>query len=146
MADIKVRVGQQNAVKVISSISGSAGGRAVYAENVVGGIASVTSLVVNGISTFNGLTTFRYDTYALNFYATNIRSNNLTITGITSFSGGGNFVFSNSNPNSLAYFNNLGFLTSTQSPGNGINYTNSIATTDDMGIPTWSSTIDGGDY
>lgn len=54
MPDITVRVGQQNAVKVISSVSGSAGGNAVVAKNVIGGIASVTQLYVSGISTFNG--------------------------------------------------------------------------------------------
>ena len=63
MTDIKVRVGQQNAVKVISSISGSAGGRAVTAENVIGGIASVTNLYVSGISTFVGISTFNSDVY-----------------------------------------------------------------------------------
>lgn len=52
MSDIKVRVGQTNAVKVVSSVA-SEGGRAVVAENVVGGIASVTNLDVSGISTFS---------------------------------------------------------------------------------------------
>ena len=52
--DLKVRVGQQNAVKIVTSVSGSAGGKAVEAENVVGGIASVTSLTVTGVSTFIG--------------------------------------------------------------------------------------------
>ena len=50
---IKVRVGQADAVKILSS----AGGGSVetfIAKNVIGGIASVTSLNVTGISTFNG--------------------------------------------------------------------------------------------
>lgn len=62
----KVRVGQQNAVKVISSVSGSAGGSAVNsttAENVIGGIASVTQLSVSGLSTFVGVATFQNDVY-----------------------------------------------------------------------------------
>lgn len=63
MADIKVRVGQQNTVKVISSVSGAAGGKAIIAENVIGGIASVTSLHVSGISTFVGIATFNNDVY-----------------------------------------------------------------------------------
>lgn len=49
MADIKVRVGQQNAVKVVSSISGR-----TDATNVIGGIASVTQLTVSGISSLGG--------------------------------------------------------------------------------------------
>ena len=63
MSDIKVRVGQQNTVKVVSSISGSAGGSAVTAENVIGGIASVTSLNVSGLSTFVGVATFKNNVY-----------------------------------------------------------------------------------
>ena len=62
-ADIKARVGQQNSVKIISSTSGAAGGKAVIAENVIGGIASVTQLSVSGISTFVGLSTFKNDVY-----------------------------------------------------------------------------------
>ena len=144
MSDIKVRVGQQNAVKVISSISGSAGGRAIIADNVIGGIASVTSLTVNGISTFNGLTTFRSDTYALNFYASNILTTNLSISGIASVSG--NLNFTNYSTNGLAYFNSSGILTSTKSPQDSIDYTNYIMTTDNFGVPSWSNSIDGGSY
>jgi hypothetical protein len=60
---IKTRVGQQNAVKIVASISGSAGGRSTTAENVIGGIASVTSLHVSGISTFVGVSTFKSNVY-----------------------------------------------------------------------------------
>lgn len=61
MADIKVRVGQNNTVKVISSVSGST--RSVSADNVVGGIASVSQLNVSGVSTFVGIATFKDDVY-----------------------------------------------------------------------------------
>ncbi len=60
---IKVRVGQQNGIKITSSISGSAGGVAVVAENVVGGIGSIRELNVDGYSTFTGITTFNSDVY-----------------------------------------------------------------------------------
>jgi hypothetical protein len=63
MSDIKVRVGQQNAVKIVSSISGSAGGKAVTAENVIGGIGSIRELHVSGISTFVGVSTFKNDVF-----------------------------------------------------------------------------------
>jgi len=63
MSDIKVRVGQQNSVKIVTSVSGSAGGKSIQSENVIGGIASVTSLSVSGISTFVGLATFYSDVY-----------------------------------------------------------------------------------
>ena len=56
MPDIKVRVGQQNAVKVVASAFGGSltAERAQYATNVTGGIASVTALDVTGISTLGG--------------------------------------------------------------------------------------------
>lgn len=105
MSDIKVRVGQQNTVKVISSVSGSAGGQAVIAENVVGGIASVRQLSVSGISTFVGVATFKNDVYidgdlyiqddlrfdeftARNANITGVTTtNNLIATGISTFVG-----------------------------------------------------------
>lgn len=61
MADIKIRVGQNNAVKVISSVSGAT--RSVSADNVIGGIASVSQLTVTGFSTFVGVSTFKDDVY-----------------------------------------------------------------------------------
>jgi hypothetical protein len=61
--DIKVRVGQQNATKVVSSVSGSPGGDATNAVNVIGGIAAVTQLNVSGVSTFVGIATFKNDVY-----------------------------------------------------------------------------------
>ena len=51
---IKVRVGQTDAIKILSS----AGGGSISAQNatnVIGGIASVSQLSVSGVSTFGGL-------------------------------------------------------------------------------------------
>ena len=50
---IKVRVGQSDAVKILASAGGGSIS-AVNAKNVIGGIASVTSLDVSGISTLSG--------------------------------------------------------------------------------------------
>ena len=52
MPDIKVRVGQQNAVKVVASAFGGSltAESAVNATNVKGGIASVTSIINSGIT------------------------------------------------------------------------------------------------
>ena len=50
---IKVRVGQSDAIKILSSAGGGSVS-AQTAKNVIGGIASVTQLSVSGISTFNG--------------------------------------------------------------------------------------------
>ena len=148
---IKTRVGQQNAVKIVASISGSAGGRSTTAENVIGGIASVTSLHVSGISTFVGVSTFKSNVYIdgdlyvgddLKFDEFTAR--NSIISGIATISGG--LYYGPYYTNGMAYFNSSGLLISTSSPQNGIDYTNYIMTTDNAGVPAWSNAIDGGSY
>ena len=228
MPDIKVRVGQQNTVKVVSSISGAAGGSAAVAENVIGGIASVTSLNVSGVSTFVGIATFKNDVYidgdlyvsddiffdeftarninvtgigtiitlnSINSTLTNINSTGISTLGIVNVSqfyasGISTFVgvatfknnvfidgdlyvgddlffdeFTSRNgnitgiltvgqsiyypigqPYGVAYFDPNDRLVSTGTTAAAISETNYILTTDNSGIPTWSSVIDGGTY
>ena len=141
MSDIKVRVGQQNSIKVISSLSG---GTAFTQDsrnsiNVIGGIASVTQLNVSGISTFVGVATFVGDVYIDEFTA-----RNANITGIATVSSA--FYYCQYNTGGVAYFDSTGLMVSTGSTSSAINYTNYILTTDNVGITTWSSTIDGGEY
>ena len=45
-----------------------------------------------------------------------------------------------------AYFDGNGKLTSTVNPAGGITTSNYILTTDTNGIPTWTTTIDGGEF
>lgn len=103
MSDIKVRVGQQNAVKVVASISG--GGKAFTAENVIGGIGSITELTVSGVSTFTGISSFLSSVYiggdlviaddltfdafvAREGYISGIATvNNLNVIGVSTFTG-----------------------------------------------------------
>lgn len=151
MSDIKVRVGQKNAIKVISSISGSAGGKAVTAENVIGGIASVRELYVSGISTFVGVSTFKNDVYVDgDLYVSDdlkfdeFTARNAIVTGIATISGG--LYYGPYYTNGMPYFNSSGLMVSTASPQNGIDYTNYIMTTDNAGVPAWSNAIDGGTY
>jgi hypothetical protein len=149
MSDIKIRVGQQNSIKVISSIAGE---RAFNdAVNVIGGIASVTQLQVSGVSTFVGVSTFKSDVYIdgdliigddLKFDEFTARNGN--ITGIATISGG--LYYGPYYTNGLPYFNSSGLMVSTASPQNGIDYTNYIMTTDNAGVPAWSNAIDGGTY
>ena len=75
---LKVRVGQTDAVKVISSNSGSGGGTSDTAKNVVGGIASVTQLNVSGVSTFAGITSVTGDT---------LFTNQLNVLGVSTLTG-----------------------------------------------------------
>ena len=129
MSDIKVRVGQENTIKVVSSISGSAGGFAFSANNVIGGIASVTSLSVSGVSTFVGLSTFTDVVYTNNLYSTR-------------------FFYSRGITNGIAYFGQAGILTSTSNPDSQftLSTSNQILTADDTGRPSWSVLIDGGSF
>ena len=153
MSDIRVRVGQQNSIKILSSVSGGA----AFAQNsntsvnVIGGIASVTQLNVSGISSFVGLATFSGDVYiGGDLYITDdlrfdeFTARNANITGIATVSGA--FYYGQYNNGGVAYFNSSGLMVSTGSTSNAINYTNYILTTDNVGITTWSSTIDGGTY
>ena len=151
MSDIKVRVGQQNTVKVVSSISGAAGGDAVTAENVIGGIASVTSLNVSGLSTFVGVATFKNNVYIDgDLYVSDdlvfdeFTARNANITGILTV--GQSFYYPIGQPYGVAYFDPNDQLVSTGTTASAISETNYILTTDNSGIPTWSSVIDGGTY
>ena len=149
MPDIRVRVGQQNAVKVVSSISGST--VAAIAENVIGGIASVTQLNVSGVSTFVGVATFNNDVYIdgdlyigddLNFDEFTARNGN--ISGILTV--GQSFYYPPGEPFGIAYFDENDQLVSTGSTSYAITESNYVLTTDDSGVPIWSSVIDGGSY
>ena len=261
MSDIKVRVGQQNSVKVISSISGGSAfaDLADIAKNVIGGIASVTSLNVSGLSTFVGVGTFFGDLYVggdlyvaddIVFDELTARNINLTgigtistldttngtidflsntnlntsgigtistldttngtidylngtnvfysgiatlgvtsisqiyVSGISTFVGvatfknnvyidgdlyvgddlvfdeftsrngnitgiltvGQSFYYPPGQPYGIAYFDPNDQLVSTGTTATAISETNYILTTDNSGIPTWSSVIDGGTY
>ena len=46
----------------------------------------------------------------------------------------------------VVYFDSTGLQKSTVAPGSGISTSNAILTTDASGVPTWTSTIDGGEF
>ena len=151
MPDIKVKVGQQNAIKVISSISGASGEFSNVSQNVIGGIASVTSLNVSGISTFVGAATFKNNVYIdgdlyigddLVFDEFIARNGN--ITGILTV--GQSIYYPVGEPYGVAYFDLDDQLVSTGTTALAISETNYILTNDNSGIPTWSGVIDGGVY
>jgi hypothetical protein len=140
MGDITVRVGQQNAIKVISSISGVANSIthvsnsdvASYAyvagvsTNVIGGVGILSTFQVTGISTFYGNVTFNDNT---------IFDNPINyINGI--YNG----------PNGVAYFNNSGNLVSSPNTNSYQSNSSYILTVDSSGNPIWTDTITGGNY
>lgn len=153
MSDIIARVGQQNTIKLISSISGGnaysdASGVSV---NVIGGIASVSQLNVSGVSTFVGVATFRNDVYIDgnlrllgDLYFDEFSARNGNVTGILTI--GQSLYYPQGNPYGIAYFDNNDQLVSTASTLSAINTTNYVLTTNSSGIPSWSNTIDGGEY
>jgi len=94
MPDIKVRVGQQNAVKVVASAFGGSltAENAVNATNVLGGIASVTQLDVSpGISTFAGAVGLSSNLYVAGI-STFAANGGITTTGGDLYVGGDLFV------------------------------------------------------
>ena len=144
MSDIKVRVGQQNGVKIISSISGGSQ-YALYAENVIGGIANVTQLNVSGISTFVGVATFKNNVYIDgDLIFDEFTSRNGNITGILTV--GQSLYYPAGQPYGIAYFDLNDQLVSTGTTAVAISETNYILSTNNSGVPTWSSVIDGGSY
>jgi hypothetical protein len=147
MSDIKVRVGQQNSVKVISSISGGSNFafNALNAENVIGGIASVSQLNVSGISTFVGVATFKNNVYIDgDLIFDEFTSRNGNITGILTV--GQSLYYPAGQPYGVAYFDLNDQLVSTGTTAVAISETNYILSTNNSGVPTWASVIDGGSY
>jgi hypothetical protein len=151
MSDIKVKVGQQSAIKVLSSISGAAGGFSIVSQNVIGGIASVTSLNVSGISTFVDSAIFNSSVYiGGNLYVNDdiffdeFTARNANITGILTV--GQSIYYPIGQPYGVAYFDLDDQLVSTGTTASAISETNYILTTDNSGIPTWSGVLDGGTY
>jgi hypothetical protein len=150
MSDIKVRVGQQNTIKVVSSLGGSSDSSAT-SFNVIGGIASVTQLNVSGISTFVGVATFKNDVYIDGdlYISDDLRfdeftARNANVTGILTV--GQSFYYPAGEPYGIAYFDANDQLVSTASTFSAISETNYILSTNSSGIPSWASVIDGGSY
>ena len=95
---IKVRVGQSDAVKILASAGGGSIS-AVNAKNVIGGIASVTSLDVSGISTLSSLNLEELNVTGLSTFSSlvDINSgldviggatlNSLNVSGLSTFTG-----------------------------------------------------------
>ena len=96
------------------------------------GLVTTTNLFVSGVSTFLG--------------DKNV-TGNLRITGFASVTEG---LYYDSNdydgPNGIAYFDNTGKLIGAASTENALTESHFVLTTNNVGIPTWTSVIDGGIY
>lgn len=147
MSNIKVRVGQQNAIRVTSSISGGTAfaDNSTNSINVIGGIASVTQLSVSGVSTFSGISTFKDDVYIdANLILDTFTANSGNISGILTV--GQSLYYTPGQPYGIAYFDLNDRLTSTGSTSSSISFSNYVLTTNNSGVPSWTNTIDGGEY
>jgi len=155
-----VRLGATGVTRVLTNLS--YGDLITNAYNLVGGVASASSLNVSGFSTFTGIVTtiqsvyvgtgqtlFTYDAVVSNQLTVQTASyTDLIVTGVGTFSNPIYYQSPNfSGPNGIAYFNGFGQLVS------GINtastYTdtsNFLLTIDEAGTPVWSGVLDGGEY
>ena len=96
------------------------------------GLVTTTNLFVSGISTFLG------DKHV---------TGNVRITGFASVTEG---LYYDANdydgPNGIAYFDDTGKLIGAASTENALTESYFVLTTNNVGIPTWTSVIDGGVY
>ena len=100
------------------------------------GIVTTTNLYVSGTSTFDG---------DLDFNSNIDIEGNVIITGFASVTEGLYYDADDyDGPNGIAYFDNTGKLIGAASTENAITESFFVLTTDAVGIPTWTSVIDGG--
>jgi len=69
---------------------------------------------------------------------------NLRVTGVSTVAS--LFLSTGTNTNGVAYFDASGQVTSTATPSAGIQTSNFILTTNASGVPSWTDTIDGGQF
>ena len=69
---------------------------------------------------------------------------NLRVTGISTVAS--LFLSTGTNTNGVAFFDANGQVTSTATPSAGIQTSNFILTTNASGVPSWTDTIDGGQF
>ena len=94
--------------------------------------ASFSGLTTTGTLDVNGVSTLR---------------DNVFITGFATVTEGIYYDAGDYNgPNGVAYFDNTGKLIGGSNVSSGITTSNSMLTVNASGIPTWTSTIDGGAY
>lgn len=101
------------------------------------GITTVVTLGITGLTTTKNLIVTGISTF----------QNNVNVTGFVTVTEGLYYDFGDyDGPNGVAYFDNTGKLIGAASTENAITTSNFILTTDYVGIPTWTSVIDGGDF
>jgi len=162
-----VRLGATGVTRVLTNLS--YGDLVTNAYNLVGGIATATSLRVSGITTLGadgGITTTRGSVWvgaghtiygpSAKFVMVDIsdtlsvltfQNENLIVTGIATFNNPIDYVPAHYSPkNGVGYFNTDGRLVSSANTTTYVETTNYLLTVDSDGIPLWSRVLDGGEY
>ena len=119
--------------------------------NVVGSaiLASlnIQQLNVSGITTLGVTTLTDVTAQQLNVSGVSTFSNNVNVTGFVTVTEGLYYDSDDyTGPNGIAYFDNTGKLIGAAATTNALTTSNFILTTDAVGIPTWTSIIDGGEF
>lgn len=162
-----VRLGATEVTRVLTNLS--YGDLVTNAYNLVGGIATATSLYVSGISTLGangGITTTRGSVFvgaghtiygpSAQFVLLSVTDTlsvptfqniNLIVTGIATFSNPIDYGDGIYQPkNGVAYFDPNGRVVSSANTTAYVTTTNYLFTTNTDGIPVWSAVLDGGEY
>lgn len=130
MPDIRVRVGQQNSIKVVSSLTG---------QSQIG-LTSATTAHVADYAYVAGIATHLVG-------GGNIDVSSLNVTGISTFGNPIQYSVGNYNyPGGMAYFSNDGHLISGPNSNNPQHYGGTFLGAGVDGNPIWIDRIDGGSY
>ena len=157
MPNISDRIGNQNVIRVLSNIGGSAT-RLVDLSDV-----DVSSLADGFVLEYKAQTSKFITTDSFKFLknvnVTGVLTTyNLDVVGVTTFRGDlyvGSDLYVRDylhytqyydGPNGVAYFDNSGKLLGAASTESYVENTNYVLTTTNQGIPVWSSVIEGGTY
>jgi len=145
----------------VSGVSTFAGAVDFNGSVDIDGHIEVDNLNVSGVSTFAGAIdangNLDVDGHTelddLNVSGVSTFTSNINVTGdlrITGFASVTEGLYYDANdydgPNGIAYFDNTGKLIGAASTENAVAETYFILTTTNVGIPTWTSTIDGGSF
>jgi hypothetical protein len=157
MPNISDRIGNQNVIRVLSNIGGSATRLVDLSDVDVSSLADGFVLEYKA-STSKFITTDSFR-FLKNVNVTGILTTyNLDVIGITTFRGdlyvGADLYVREylkynqyyDGPNGIAYFDNGGKLIGAASTESYVQNTNYVLTTTEQGIPVWSSIIEGGTY
>ena len=157
MPNISDRIGNQNVIRVLSNIGGSATRLVDLSDVDVSSLADGFVLEYKAqTSKFITTDSFRF---LKNVNITGILTTyNLDVIGVTTFRGDlyvgsdlyvRDYLHYSQNydgPNGIAYFDNGGKLIGAASTESYVENTNYVLTTTNQGIPVWSSVIEGGTY